>query len=60
MGCGTGDQLFKGTQTLHDALTAKGLRHSYRTGEGRHSWVVWRKHLIELAPLLFRTPPPSR
>jgi enterochelin esterase-like enzyme len=54
VGCGTEDQLFKGTQTLHQVLEARGLRHEYRTGEGRHSWVVWRRHLAELAPLLFQ------
>ena len=54
VGCGTEDQLFRGTQTLHESLTTHGVKHTYRTGEGRHSWVVWRKHLIEVAPLFFR------
>jgi enterochelin esterase family protein len=57
VGCGTEDQLFRGTQTLHESLTAHGVKHTYRTGEGRHSWVVWRKHLIEVAPLAFRSSP---
>ena len=54
VGCGTEDQLFKGTAALHDTLAARGVTHTYRTGEGRHSWVVWRKHLIEVAQKAFR------
>ena len=41
-------------QALHDALTAKGITHTFRLTEGRHEWVVWRHHLHEVAPLLFR------
>jgi hypothetical protein len=29
-------------------------KHAYVVGEGRHEWVVWRHHLHEVAPLLFR------
>jgi enterochelin esterase family protein len=55
VGCGTEDQLFRGTQALHAALTKSQIKHSYReTSGGRHSWVVWRQYLAELAPLLFR------
>jgi enterochelin esterase family protein len=54
VGCGTEDQLFKGTAALHDTLTARGITHAYRTGEGRHSWVVWRKHLVEVAQKAFK------
>ena len=43
-----------GSKTLTDALTAKGIKHVYRVTEGRHEWTVWRHHLNEVAPLLFR------
>jgi enterochelin esterase-like enzyme len=43
-----------GSKTLADALTAKGIKHTYRVTEGRHEWTVWRHHLNEVAPLLFR------
>jgi enterochelin esterase family protein len=43
-----------GSKTLTDALTAKGIKHTYRITEGRHEWTVWRHHLNEFAPLLFR------
>ena len=40
--------------TLHDALTKAGITHTYVLGEGRHEWTVWRRHLSEVAPLLFK------
>jgi enterochelin esterase-like enzyme len=43
-----------GNKALIDALTAKGIKHTYRVTEGRHEWTVWRHHLNEFAPLLFR------
>jgi enterochelin esterase family protein len=41
-------------RALHDALTTAGINHTWRLTEGRHEWVVWRHHLHEVAPLLFR------
>ena len=43
-----------GSKTLTDALTAKGIKHTFVVGEGRHEWMVWRHHLNDVAPLLFR------
>ena len=43
-----------GSKTLTDLLTAKGIKHTYRVTEGRHEWTVWRHHLNEFAPLLFK------
>ncbi len=43
-----------GAKALDDTLTAKGIKHVYRVTEGRHEWTVWRHHLNELAPLLFK------
>ena len=55
LGIGKDDALVgPGAQALHDALTAKGITHTFRLTEGRHEWVVWRHHLHEVAPLLFR------
>jgi enterochelin esterase family protein len=55
MGIGKDDNL-TGTsaKALDAALTAKGIKHTFVVGEGRHEWVVWRHHLNEVAPLLFR------
>jgi len=40
--------------TLDAALTKAGIKHTYVVGAGRHEWVVWRHHLHDVAPLLFR------
>jgi enterochelin esterase family protein len=40
--------------TLNHALTKAGITHTYVLGEGRHEWSVWRNHLREVAPLLFK------
>jgi enterochelin esterase family protein len=40
--------------TLHDALTKAGITHTYALGEGRHEWTVWRQHLRDVTPLLFK------
>jgi enterochelin esterase-like enzyme len=55
MGIGKDDNLTGASAKALDAtLTAKGIKHTFVLGEGRHEWVVWRHHLNEVAPLLFR------
>ncbi len=55
MGIGKDDTLTGASAKALDAtLTAKGIKHTFAVGEGRHEWVVWRHHLNEVAPLLFR------
>jgi enterochelin esterase-like enzyme len=55
MGVGKDDTLVgPGAKALDESLTAKGITHTFRLTEGRHEWVVWRHHLNEVAPLLFR------
>jgi enterochelin esterase family protein len=55
MGVGKDDTLVgPGANALDAALTSKGIKHTFLVGEGRHEWVVWRHHLDEVAPLLFR------
>jgi enterochelin esterase-like enzyme len=54
IGCGTGDRLHPGATSLHQALTAAGVRHVWFEGPGSHEWQVWRKHLHDFAPRLFR------
>lgn len=45
---GPGDKAFDATLTRH------GVKHTFQLREGRHEWTVWRHHLNEFAPLLFR------
>ncbi len=54
MGVGKDDFAGQGMKALDAALTAKGINHIFRLGEGRHEWVVWRHHLYEVTQLLFR------
>jgi enterochelin esterase family protein len=43
-----------GSKALTDALTKAGITHTYLVTEGRHEWTVWRHHLREFVPLLFK------
>ena len=55
VGVGKDDALvMKGSEALKASLEKGGIKHTYRLTEGRHEWVVWRHHLREVAPLLFR------
>lgn len=54
IGCGKGDFLFERNNQFTALLKEKGIKHEYAVTEGDHSWPVWRKYLIELAPRLFR------
>lgn len=42
------------SKRLDELLTGKGINHTFRVTEGRHEWTVWRHHLYEFAPLLFK------
>jgi enterochelin esterase-like enzyme len=54
IGIGKDDFLLANAKALDAALTAKGINHIFQVTEGRHEWVVWRHHLREVTPLLFR------
>jgi enterochelin esterase-like enzyme len=54
VGCGTEDTLYNSNQAFSKMLSESGLQHTFRTTGGAHTWVVWRRYLNELAPLLFR------
>ena len=43
-----------GSKALDEALTKNNIKHTFRITEGRHEWVIWRHHLHEVAPLMFR------
>lgn len=55
IGCGRQDTIaIRGADELTRLLQAKGIAHTYRPTEGRHTFTVWREYLAEVAPLLFR------
>ena len=43
-----------GDRDFEQMLTKYGITHTSRVTEGRHEWTVWRHHLNEIAPLLFK------
>jgi enterochelin esterase-like enzyme len=51
---GKDDFALSGSKTLDELLTSKGINHTHRVTEGRHEWTIWRYHLREFAPLLFK------
>ena len=53
VGCGTGDTLYKSVQGFSEMLTMSGVKHTFRSTDGAHTWQVWRRYLSELAPQLF-------
>ena len=54
VGAGKDDFALNGSKALDEALTKNNIKHTFRITEGRHEWVIWRHHLLEVAPLLFR------
>jgi enterochelin esterase-like enzyme len=55
IGVGKDDTLTgPGDKVLDEVLTKAGVTHTFVLGEGRHEWTVWRHHLRDVAPLLFR------
>jgi enterochelin esterase-like enzyme len=43
-----------GDHAFVEALKKHGIKQTFVVTPGRHEWTVWRHHLAELAPLLFR------
>lgn len=54
IGCGTDDSLFGASKSFSEWLTASNVKHTFRETGGAHTWMVWRRYLNEVAPLLFR------
>ena len=43
-----------GDQAFVEALKKLGVKQTFVVGPGRHEWTVWRHHLADLAPQLFK------
>ena len=54
IGCGKDDGAMAGSKSLSEFLTKHQIKHTFRESEGAHTWMVWRRYLNEVAPLLFR------
>ena len=52
--CGTDDGLIKVNRALKSWLKEKGVQYTDIETPGAHTWMVWRRNLAAIAPLLFR------
>jgi enterochelin esterase-like enzyme len=52
--CGTEDRLIDANRKFIEYLKTKDVRHTAIETPGAHTWLVWRRNLAELTPLLFR------
>jgi enterochelin esterase-like enzyme len=52
--CGTEDHLIDLNRQLKTWLKSKDVKFTDVETPGMHTWMVWRRNLIELAPQLFR------
>ncbi len=54
VGCGTEDSLFAPAKSFSEFLSQHKIKHTFKESTGAHTWIVWRRYLNELAPLLFQ------
>jgi|ERR1041384_3830308 enterochelin esterase family protein len=54
IGCGKQDPAFERNQKLSELLSAHQVRNTFYPTDGLHNFAVWRRYLVEVAPLLFR------
>jgi enterochelin esterase-like enzyme len=52
--CGTEDRLIDTNRKFRDMLSAKYVRFTPIETPGMHTWMVWRRNLAAVAPLLFQ------
>jgi enterochelin esterase family protein len=54
VGCGSDDGALTQSKSFSTFLTGHQIKHTFRETAGAHTWMVWRRYLHEVAPLLFR------
>jgi len=52
--CGSEDRLIDFNRKVREWLKSKGVQHAGVETPGQHSWMVWRRNLVEFTQLLFR------
>ena len=57
--CGTEDSLITSNRQTVAYLKGKGIQLTQIETPGMHTWMVWRRNLIDFAPLLFRNSSPA-
>jgi enterochelin esterase-like enzyme len=53
LGIGTDDPGFTGATSTSDFFNSVGIKHTFKTMPGTHTWTVWRTFLNEVAPQLW-------
>jgi enterochelin esterase family protein len=53
MGIGTDDPGYPGAKRTSDYLNSVGIKHTFKTMPGAHTWILWRRFLAEVAPQLW-------
>ena len=53
VGCGKEDGAFAASKGFSDFLGERHVKHTFRETSGAHTWMVWRRYLHEISPLLF-------
>lgn len=53
IGIGTEDTGMAGAKRTSDYLSSAGIKHTFKTMPGAHTWIVWRHFLNEVAPQLW-------
>jgi enterochelin esterase-like enzyme len=56
IGCGKQEPRFANTEQFVKLLTDHEIKCTFVGQDGLHNYILWRKFLTQLAPLLFRQP----
>jgi enterochelin esterase-like enzyme len=56
MGIGTEDPGYQAAKKSSDYMNSVGIKHSFQTLPGAHTWIMWRHFLSSFAPTLWGTP----
>jgi enterochelin esterase family protein len=54
LACGTDDRLIQSHRRFEHWMREKGVSFISKETAGAHTWMVWRRYLTDLVPLLFR------
>ncbi|MFL6462940.1 MAG: hypothetical protein ACJ73N_00835, partial [Bryobacteraceae bacterium] len=57
--CGTEDSLITSNRQIVSYLKDKEIQLTQIETPGMHTWMVWRRNLIDFAPLLFQNNSPA-
>jgi enterochelin esterase-like enzyme len=54
IGCGKEDSALAASKAFSEFLAGHHIAHTFRETSGAHTWMVWRRYLNEISPLLFQ------